>query len=119
MSVAVPEGVGALQLVVDDHPDLADRVGRLIEGLSDIDPLTGDPSLAAALGAVERLRALDALQELPLLGDDTDTAVWGELSESAAASLEVLVARIRRKLGTAASVLQTRRGLGYTLQADE
>lgn len=38
---------------------------------------------------------------------------WGEATESAAASLEVLVARIRRKLG--ADVVRTVRGEGYAL----
>ena len=42
--------------------------------------------------------------------------VWGEASESAAASLEVLVARIRRKAG--ASVIRTVRGEGYALGLD-
>ncbi|MBX7195476.1 MAG: response regulator transcription factor [Sandaracinaceae bacterium] len=39
---------------------------------------------------------------------------WGEASESAAASLEVLVGRIRRKLGDA--VIRTVRGEGYVLE---
>lgn len=42
-------------------------------------------------------------------------AVWGNVSESIAASLEVLVARIRRKLGKSAGLLRTVRGLGYAL----
>lgn len=40
---------------------------------------------------------------------------WGEASESAAASLEVLVGRIRRKLGE--GVIRTVRGEGYVLEA--
>jgi DNA-binding response OmpR family regulator len=51
--------------------------------------------------------------------DQLVESVWGESSASAAASLEVLVARIRRKLGAGASVLRTLRGLGYTLRCDE
>ena len=43
--------------------------------------------------------------------------VWGEDTESARASLDVLVARIRRRLGPAAPALQTVRGLGYALAA--
>jgi two-component system, OmpR family, response regulator len=39
--------------------------------------------------------------------------VWGEATESAAGSLEVLVARLRRKLGT--DVIRTVRGEGYAL----
>lgn len=40
-------------------------------------------------------------------------SVWGEATESAAGSLEVLVARLRRKLG--AEVIRTVRGEGYAL----
>ena len=45
--------------------------------------------------------------------------VWGESTESAQASLEVLIARIRRKLGDAAAVLKTLRGIGYRFEWDE
>ncbi len=40
-------------------------------------------------------------------------AVWGHASEGASSSLEVLIARIRRKLG--ASVIRTVRGEGYAI----
>jgi two-component system, OmpR family, response regulator len=40
-------------------------------------------------------------------------SVWGEVSDAAGASLEVLIARIRRKLS--ASVIRTVRGEGYAL----
>lgn len=43
-------------------------------------------------------------------------SVWGDADPAAEASLEVLVGRIRRKLGGAAPALQTMRGLGYALQ---
>jgi two-component system, OmpR family, response regulator len=46
-------------------------------------------------------------------------SVWGEETQSAAASLEVLIARIRRKLGPGAAALQTLRGVGYALRWDE
>jgi two-component system OmpR family response regulator len=46
-------------------------------------------------------------------------SVWGDATESAAASLEVLVARIRRKLGSGAAALRTLRGVGYALRWDE
>jgi len=54
-----------------------------------------------------------------LTRDQLIESVWGDVSDSAAASLDVLVARIRRKLGPGAGALQTRRGLGYTFQWDE
>lgn len=40
-------------------------------------------------------------------------AVWGEVSEAASASLDVIMTRVRRKLG--ANHLRTARGLGYAL----
>ncbi|AKF07484.1 response regulator transcription factor [Sandaracinus amylolyticus] len=40
-------------------------------------------------------------------------AVWGEITDEASASLDVLIARIRRKLG--AGVIRTLRGQGYAL----
>ena len=46
-------------------------------------------------------------------------SVWGDATESAAASLEVLVARIRRKLGPGAAALRTLRGVGYAFRWDE
>jgi len=48
--------------------------------------------------------------------DELIECVWGERTESAASSLEVLVGRIRRKLGPNASVLRTARGLGYAFE---
>lgn len=42
--------------------------------------------------------------------------VWGESGESHAASLHVIVARIRKKLG--ASLIRTARGEGYALEAE-
>jgi DNA-binding response OmpR family regulator len=50
--------------------------------------------------------------------DELLEAVWGEASDSARASLEVLVARIRQKLGEHAKLLQTLRGVGYLIAGD-
>lgn len=49
-------------------------------------------------------------------GDLLD-GVWGESSENAASSLEVLVGRLRRKLG--AELIRTLRGEGYSLAASD
>lgn len=46
--------------------------------------------------------------------DDLLESVWGEASESAASSLEVLIARLRRKLG--AGLIRTLRSEGYALE---
>jgi two-component system OmpR family response regulator len=40
-------------------------------------------------------------------------SIWGETSEAASASLDVIIARVRRKLG--ASVIRTLRGEGYAV----
>lgn len=50
--------------------------------------------------------------------EDLIESVWGEVTDSARASLEVLIARIRQKLGASANLLQTVRGVGYLLGAD-
>jgi two-component system OmpR family response regulator len=51
--------------------------------------------------------------------DELIESVWGELTESARGSLEVLVGRIRRKLGPHAGLLQTIRGIGYAFDYAE
>jgi two-component system OmpR family response regulator len=48
--------------------------------------------------------------------DELLESVWGEISDSANASLEVLMTRIRRKLGPAAGAISTVRGMGYVLE---
>ena len=42
-------------------------------------------------------------------------SLWGDSSESVRASLDVLIGRIRRKLGVHATLLRTVRGIGYVL----
>jgi len=48
-------------------------------------------------------------------------AVWGEDTDSAGASLEVLMGRLRRKLTPEAteSLIETQRGFGYLLRSEE
>ena len=46
-------------------------------------------------------------------------SVWGEDSDSARSSLEVLIARIRRKLGAHSELLRTVRGVGYMLDGEK
>jgi DNA-binding response OmpR family regulator len=50
--------------------------------------------------------------------EDLIESVWGEVTDSARASLEVLIARIRQKLGQSANLLKTVRGVGYMLDGD-
>jgi two-component system OmpR family response regulator len=51
--------------------------------------------------------------------DQLIESVWGDVTDSATASLEVLVARIRRKLGSSAALLRTVRGVGYAFRCEE
>lgn len=48
--------------------------------------------------------------------DELLESVWGQSSEAASSSLEVLVARLRRKLGS--TVIRTVRGEGYALGSE-
>jgi two-component system, OmpR family, response regulator len=50
--------------------------------------------------------------------DELVEAVWGEATESSRASFEVLITRVRRKLGGAAAPLRTIRNVGYLLELD-
>ena len=43
-------------------------------------------------------------------------AVWGNVTSSASNSLEVLIARVRRKLGESGALLRTVRGVGYAFE---
>ncbi len=70
---------------------------------------------AKELAIVEAL----ALRRGAIVGrDDLIEAVWGEVTDSARASLEVLLARLRRKLGGAAAPIRTIRNAGYRLEVD-
>jgi two-component system, OmpR family, response regulator len=51
-----------------------------------------------------------------ILRDDLIASVWGDVTASAGGSLEVLIARIRRKLGASAGMLRTVRGMGYAFE---
>jgi two-component system, OmpR family, response regulator len=82
----------------------------------------------AWLGSVEvplTRRELDVLERLfsarghAVSRDDLLEDVWGEATPETAASLEVIVARLRRKLEApaGAGVIRTLRGYGYALSA--
>jgi DNA-binding response OmpR family regulator len=86
---------------------------------------------------LERRRVLDGRAPIPLTArelaiiealalrpgaviarDDLIESIWGEVTDSARASFEVLMARVRRKLGGAAAPIRTIRNLGYVLDVD-
>jgi DNA-binding response OmpR family regulator len=51
--------------------------------------------------------------------DQLMESVWGDVGDSTKASLEVLVGRIRRKLGASSRLLRTVRGIGYAFRSEE
>lgn len=63
------------------------------------------------------LEALASLRGRPMGYDDLLEAAWGDVSESARASLPVIIARLRRKLHRSGrpGLIRTVRGLGYAL----
>jgi DNA-binding response OmpR family regulator len=104
------------------------RRGRLRERTVEIGALAIDLE-ARRVRVHDRIVHLTA-KELSIIGflaarlgrvvtrDELLEAVWGDVTESARASLDVLVMRIRRKLGAQASLLRTVRGLGYALESE-
>jgi DNA-binding response OmpR family regulator len=74
----------------------------------------GQPVLVTA----QELAVLEVLaghRARPVTREHLIEAVWGSVVESSGNSLDVLVARIRRKLGASAALLRTIRGVGYAL----
>jgi two-component system, OmpR family, response regulator len=74
----------------------------------------GQPVLVTA----QELAVLEVLaghRARPVSREHLIEAVWGNLVESSGNSLDVLVARIRRKLGASSALLRTIRGVGYAL----
>jgi DNA-binding response OmpR family regulator len=71
------------------------------------------PLTAKELAIIEVLASRRGIVTRELLLE----SIWGEVSEPAEASLEVLIGRIRRKLGAHAAALRTVRGVGYSLEA--
>lgn len=67
----------------------------------------------------EVLEALAAARGGPLRFDQLLEAAWGDVSDEARASLEVIVSRLRRKLDVPGhpSLIRTLRGHGYALPA--
>jgi two-component system OmpR family response regulator len=66
------------------------------------------------------LRALADAKGRVVLFDVLLERVWGEATESARASLDVIVSRLRKKLDAAANraAIRTTRGVGYSLEID-
>lgn len=74
------------------------------------------PLTARELAIVEAL----ALRRGAVINrDELIEVVWGEATDSSRASFEVLIARVRRKLGGAAAPLRTIRNVGYLLEVDQ
>jgi DNA-binding response OmpR family regulator len=102
-------------------PALRDDVVRLGEVTMDFAGrklvVRGQPVLVTA----QELAILEVLAShpaRPITREHLMEAVWGNVLESTGNSLDVLVARIRRKLGSSAALLRTIRGVGYALGGD-
>jgi two-component system OmpR family response regulator len=84
--------------------------------------LGGHRVLLAGKSVVMTARELAILETLArnqgqvVSRDQILESVWGAVSESKANTLEVLMARIRRKLGGASAPIRTVRNLGYSLE---
>lgn len=141
----VEDRVTGLDSGADDYlrkPFAADELRARVRALLRRGPRLDDPVLTVGdveVRSAER-RAVAAGRELVLTSREFDIletlargrgrvvlrghlllSVWGTEDEGAAASLEVLVARLRRKLSlrSARTVIRTHRGLGYALEATD
>jgi two-component system, OmpR family, response regulator len=74
-----------------------------------------DEAVLATAQEFAILEVLAAHRHRVVSRDHLMEAVWGNVSQATGNTLEVLVGRIRRKLGDAAGVLRTVRGVGYCL----
>jgi two-component system, OmpR family, response regulator len=79
----------------------------------------GDREIPLTAKELAIIEVLAARNGGVLTRDRLVESVWGDATESAIASLEVLIARIRRKLGAGAPALRTLRGVGYALRWEE
>lgn len=115
---AVSEFLARTRALCRRGPVLRDEIVRI--GSCSID-------FAARCMQVEGQRVLLTTQELAILEilasrrsrvvtrDDLVESIWGVNTPAVSNSLEVLIARIRRKLGDNAPLLRTARGIGYAL----
>lgn len=107
---------------------LGRRGPRLLERTVELGAITID--LEARRVRVDARYVLLTAREFSIVGflasrhgrvvarDELIEAVWGESTDSARASLDVLMMRIRRKFGPHAAQLSTVRGLGYMLGSE-
>ncbi|MDQ1697333.1 MAG: hypothetical protein QOJ03_2686 [Frankiaceae bacterium] len=78
MTVQVPEGLGALQALADDHPELADRVATLQAALARIEPFGEDPAWDRVEGiVVHGLRPMGVVDDEETGGVADGAAVSG------------------------------------------
>jgi DNA-binding response OmpR family regulator len=78
--------------------------------------LLAGKSVAMTARELAILETLARNQRQVVSRDQILESVWGTVSESKANTLEVLMARIRRKLGGATAPIRTVRNLGYSLE---
>jgi two-component system OmpR family response regulator len=94
------------------------KVGPLVVELDARRVRVRDKTIALTAKELSIVEFLAGRRNRVVARDELIEGVWGDLSESARASLDVLVMRIRRKLGPDAELLRTVRGLGYALESE-
>ena len=113
---AVAEVLARARALGRRGPALRDEVVRVGEVILDFAArhlsVAGAPVLVTAQ-ELAILEVLAARRGRVVSREDLLDSVWGGMTASASNSLEVLIARIRRKLGPAARHLRTVRGVGY------
>jgi DNA-binding winged helix-turn-helix (wHTH) protein len=94
------------------------RLGDLVLDFAGRRMLVGGEQVLVTAHELAILEVLAAHPSRVVSREHLIEAVWGAVTPSAASSMEVLIARIRRKLGQAAALLRTVRGVGYALGED-
>jgi two-component system, OmpR family, response regulator len=95
--------------------DRAVVIGPLVVDLEGRRVRVNDRALPLTAKELAIVDLLATRRDKVVAREDLIESVWGEVTDSARASLEVLIARIRQKLGNCAHLLQTVRGVGYLL----
>ena len=115
---AISELLARVRALGRRGPTLRDTriaIGSLVVDLARRRVLRGGRALPLTAREYAIVEVLALRHGAVVARDELLESVWGEATEAANASLEVLMARIRRKLGAAASAISTVRGMGYVL----
>jgi two-component system phosphate regulon response regulator PhoB len=100
-------------------PEVDEEVGELRLDLAGHRAYWRDEVVSLTDLETRLLRVLSAVQDQVVPRDQLLREVWGPDSEVSTAAVDSHVKRLRTKLGDAGRLLQTVRGVGYTLSTDE